>query len=246
MLIFLAALTGVPRELHEAASIDGAGAARRFRHVSLPLITGALAMVVILLVIGGFNVFTSVLLMIGNDPLQQKQVRLTYMYDQAFSFLDFGYGSAIRSSSRGWCWHSPGCSTWSLSGRCGGCSRDRRRPPSAHRRDGHPLRDLIIAAVVLVLPFVYMVSTSLKSRSLVLVPTEAHPGPPDHRELRRRLGLAELRSVLPELHARGDRHDGPHRAAGGDDGLRLRPLRLSWSALLFAAVVVGLMVPTMS
>ena len=95
MLIFLAALTGVPRELHEAASIDGAGAARRFRHVSLPLITGALATVVILLVIGGFNVFTSVLLMIGNDPLQQKQVPLTYMYDQAFSFLDFGYGSAI-------------------------------------------------------------------------------------------------------------------------------------------------------
>jgi len=95
MLIFLAALTGVPRELYEAASIDGAGAARRFRHVSLPLISGAVATVVILLVIGGFNVFTSVLLMIGNDPLQQKQVPLTYMYDQAFSFLDFGYGSAI-------------------------------------------------------------------------------------------------------------------------------------------------------
>ena len=56
---------------------------------------GAVATVVILLVIGGFNVFTSVLLMIGNDPLQQKQVPLTYMYDQAFSFLDFGYGSAI-------------------------------------------------------------------------------------------------------------------------------------------------------
>ena len=49
----------------------------------------------ILLVIGGFNVFTSVLLMTGNDPLQQKQVPLTYMYDQAFAFLDFGYGSAI-------------------------------------------------------------------------------------------------------------------------------------------------------
>ncbi len=95
MLIFLAALTGVPRELHEAAAIDGASNAARFRHVSLPLIRGALATVVILLTIGGFNVFTSVLLMTGDDPLNEKQVPLTYMYQQAFSFLDFGYGSAI-------------------------------------------------------------------------------------------------------------------------------------------------------
>ncbi|CAN5545359.1 sugar ABC transporter permease [soil metagenome] len=95
MLIFVAALTGVPRELHEAAAIDGANSMRRFQHVSLPLIRGALATVVILLMIGGFNVFTSVLLMVGNDPLHEKQVPLTYMYEQAFSFLDFGYGSAI-------------------------------------------------------------------------------------------------------------------------------------------------------
>ena len=95
MLIFLAALTGVPRELHEAAAIDGANSFARFRNVSLPLIRGALATVVILLMIGGFNVFTSVLLMAGDDPLDQKQVPLTYMYEQAFGFLEFGYGSAI-------------------------------------------------------------------------------------------------------------------------------------------------------
>jgi multiple sugar transport system permease protein len=95
MLIFLAALTGVPRELHEAAAIDGAGSVARFRNVSLPLIRGAVATVVILLMIGGFNVFTSVLLMAGDDPLDQKQVPLTYMYQQAFEFLEFGYGSAI-------------------------------------------------------------------------------------------------------------------------------------------------------
>jgi multiple sugar transport system permease protein len=98
MLIFLAALTGVPQELHEAAAIDGAGALRRFRHVSLPMIRSSMAVVVILLVIGGFNVFTSVLLMTAGGPGQQTQVPLTYMYDQAFSFLDFGYGSAISFS----------------------------------------------------------------------------------------------------------------------------------------------------
>lgn len=95
MLIFLAALSGVPRELHEAAALDGAGAIRRFRYVSLPFIRGTLTTVMILLVIGGFNVFTSVLLMTGGGPLDRTQVPLTYMYRQAFTFLDFGYGSAI-------------------------------------------------------------------------------------------------------------------------------------------------------
>lgn len=98
MLIFLAALTAVPKELHEAAAIDGAGAFARFRNVSLPSIRSAMAVVVILLVIGGFNVFISVLLMTGGGPGNETQVPLTYMYDQAFKFLDFGYGSAISFS----------------------------------------------------------------------------------------------------------------------------------------------------
>ena len=49
----------------------------------------------ILLVIGGFNVFISVYLVTQGGPLDQTQVLLTYMYRQAFSFLDFGYGSAL-------------------------------------------------------------------------------------------------------------------------------------------------------
>jgi multiple sugar transport system permease protein len=96
MLIFLAALTAVPRDVHEAAALDGAGMFGRFRHVSLPSIRTALSVVVILLVIGGFNVFISVLLITGGE--NDTQVPLTYMYDQAFKFLDFGYGSAISFS----------------------------------------------------------------------------------------------------------------------------------------------------
>ncbi len=98
MLIFLAALTAVPAELKEAAALDGANAAKRFRYVSLPAIRGALSVVFILLFIGGFNVFISVLLMTGGGPGNATQVPLTYMYQQAFSFLDFGYGSAISFS----------------------------------------------------------------------------------------------------------------------------------------------------
>ena len=95
MLIFLAALTAVPEALKEAAQLDGANAMQRFWHVSMPAIRSALSVVFILLFIGGFNVFISVLLMTGGGPGNATQVPLTYMYQQAFKFLDFGYGSAI-------------------------------------------------------------------------------------------------------------------------------------------------------
>jgi multiple sugar transport system permease protein len=95
MMIFLAALQGVPQSLEEAAMVDGAGRWRRFQVVTLPAIWPAVAFVTVMLVIGGFNVFTSVLLMTGGGPGGQTQVLLTYMYDQAFQYLDFGYGSAI-------------------------------------------------------------------------------------------------------------------------------------------------------
>ena len=95
MVIFLAALQAVPRELKEAAAVDGAHAWSRFRAVSLPAIRPVVAFVTILLVIGGFNVFTSVFLITGGGPGDETQVLLTYMYRQAFTFLEFGYAAAI-------------------------------------------------------------------------------------------------------------------------------------------------------
>lgn len=95
MLIILAALQAVPAELHEAAAVDGAGAIRRFTSVTIPSIRRTLGFLTILLVIGGFNVFVSVRLMTDGGPADLTQVPLTYLYRQAFNFLDFGYGSAI-------------------------------------------------------------------------------------------------------------------------------------------------------
>lgn len=95
MMIFLAGLQGVPQELEESATVDGANSWQRFLAVTLPAIWPAMLFVVVMLVIGGFNVFTSVLLMTGGGPAGQTDVVLTYMYQQAFSFLDFGYGSAL-------------------------------------------------------------------------------------------------------------------------------------------------------
>ncbi|WP_246232026.1 carbohydrate ABC transporter permease [Nakamurella aerolata] len=95
MMIFLAALQGVPRDLEESAAVDGAGALARFRAVTLPAIFPALAFVVVMLVIGGFNVFTSVLVMTDGGPAQQTQVLLTYMYQLAFADGEYGYGAAM-------------------------------------------------------------------------------------------------------------------------------------------------------
>jgi len=95
MIIFLAALQSVNQELVEAAAIDGAGALRRFASVTVPAIRRTATFITVMLVIGGFNVFISVYLMTEGGPSGATEVLLTYMYKQAFSFLDFGYGSAI-------------------------------------------------------------------------------------------------------------------------------------------------------
>jgi multiple sugar transport system permease protein len=95
MVIFLAALQSVPSELKEAAAVDGAKPWARFRAVSLPAIRPVVAFVAVMLVIGGFNVFISVFLMTGGGPIDETQVLLSYMYREAFTYLDFGYGSAL-------------------------------------------------------------------------------------------------------------------------------------------------------
>lgn len=95
MVIYLAALQTIPLELYEVAAIDGAGAWQRFRRITLPLLRPTLVFTLVMLVIGGFNVFISVALITGGGPLQKTEVVLTYMYHQAFDFLDFGYGAAL-------------------------------------------------------------------------------------------------------------------------------------------------------
>ena len=95
MLIFLAALQTVPKDLLDAASVDGAGKVRTFFSITLPQLRPVVAFVTVMLVIGGFNVFISVYVMTGGGPGDDTQVVLTYMYKQAFEFLEFSYGSAI-------------------------------------------------------------------------------------------------------------------------------------------------------
>ena len=95
MLLLLAALQTVPRELHEAAEIDGAGAWSRFRHVTLPLIKSTVLVVAIMLSLSYFNHVDLPLILTGGGPLGETRILALAAYEEAFVLNKMGYGSAI-------------------------------------------------------------------------------------------------------------------------------------------------------
>jgi multiple sugar transport system permease protein len=96
-IMFLAALDGVPRNLLEAARVDGAREPRVWRHVILPSIRPTLAFVLVLLLIGASQVWIQVFLLTQGGPYGSTQVLLGVAYQQAFTFFQFSYGAAIAS-----------------------------------------------------------------------------------------------------------------------------------------------------
>lgn len=95
MLIFLAGLQGVPRELYEAAEIDGSGIWSRFRHVTLPMISPTVLFNLILGVIGALKVFTIAFVATNGGPNYATWFYALHIYQQAFSYFKMGYGSAL-------------------------------------------------------------------------------------------------------------------------------------------------------
>lgn len=95
MVVFLAALQAVPQELYESASLDGAGSWQKFRYVTLPGIRGTILFALVMLTIGGFNVYTSTKLITDGKPGHDTEVVLTWMYYKAFSTGKFGYSAAL-------------------------------------------------------------------------------------------------------------------------------------------------------
>lgn len=95
MILFLAALQGVPEELQEAARLDGAGAWRRFRSITLPLISPTILLVSIITIVGSLEVFAQIDVLTGGGPGSSTTVLVYYLYQQAFRFNDFGYASAL-------------------------------------------------------------------------------------------------------------------------------------------------------
>ena len=95
MVLFLAALQGVPPELREAARIDGAGAWRSFRSIVLPLISPTILLVSILTMIGAMDVFAPVQVLTEGGPSGSTMVFSYYIYQTAFERQQFGYGSTL-------------------------------------------------------------------------------------------------------------------------------------------------------
>jgi multiple sugar transport system permease protein len=95
MLIFLAGLQGVPRELEEAATVDGAGRWTKFRHVTLPMITPTLFFNLILGIIGALQVFTVALVATTGGPNYGSWFIALHIYEQAFPYLRLGYGATL-------------------------------------------------------------------------------------------------------------------------------------------------------
>jgi multiple sugar transport system permease protein len=95
MLIFLAGLQGVPRELEEAAIVDGAGLWTKFRHVTLPMITPTLFFNLILGVISALQVFTVAFVATTGGPNYGSWFIALHIYQQAFSYLRLGYGATL-------------------------------------------------------------------------------------------------------------------------------------------------------
>jgi multiple sugar transport system permease protein len=95
MLIYSAALQTVSEELKEAARIDGATEMQVVRWITVPLLTPTTLFILVLLTIGAFQAFIQFYIITGGGPLDETQVFLTYMYQQAFQYLDFSYAAAI-------------------------------------------------------------------------------------------------------------------------------------------------------
>jgi multiple sugar transport system permease protein len=97
MLIFLAGLQGIPTELYEAATIDGAGIWRRLRHITLPMLSPTLFFVLVTNIIFSYQIFTNVYVMSGGQggPANSTLMYILHLYLVAFRQYRLGYASAL-------------------------------------------------------------------------------------------------------------------------------------------------------
>ena len=96
-ITLLAALQAIPRELYEAAAIDGADAWQRFTRVTLPLLAPTIAITVLLRTIWIANFADLIWVMTNGGPADSTQTLATYIFATAYSKLDFGYASAVAA-----------------------------------------------------------------------------------------------------------------------------------------------------
>lgn len=94
-LLLFAGLQTIPKDVKEAALTDGCGELQRFFRVTLPLLRPVLAVVLVITIIGSFQIFDTVDVTTEGGPVNASRVIYLYIFDQAFSRRNFGYASAM-------------------------------------------------------------------------------------------------------------------------------------------------------
>lgn len=95
MLIFLAGLQGIPKELYDAAETDGASAFQKWWNITVPLISPAILFNLVLGIIGSFRVFSLAFVTTAGGPAYSTYFYALHLYAQAFGSFDMGYGSTL-------------------------------------------------------------------------------------------------------------------------------------------------------
>lgn len=95
MIIFLAGLQGVPKEIYESAELDGANPVQRFFNITLPLISPVILFNLILGIIGSFSVFSIAYIATEGGPNYATWFYMLHLYYNAFSYFQMGYASAL-------------------------------------------------------------------------------------------------------------------------------------------------------
>lgn len=94
-LLIFAGLQAIPKDVYEASSMDGAGEGRTFFSITLPLLRPVLAFVLVVTVVGSFQIFDTIAVTTKGGPVDATNAVTFYIYDLAFSRFDFGYASAV-------------------------------------------------------------------------------------------------------------------------------------------------------
>jgi multiple sugar transport system permease protein len=96
-ITLLAALQSIPRDIYEAAEIDGAGSVKRFFSITLPFLAPTIAITLLLRAVWVANAAELIVVMTNGGPADSTQIVASYIFTQAFQRLDFGYASAIAA-----------------------------------------------------------------------------------------------------------------------------------------------------
>jgi len=95
MVIFLAGLQAIPQDYYDAAKLDGAGGFRRLKDITIPLLSTTSFFLLIISILGSFQVFTQIFIMTNGGPVRKTTTIVYYIYTTAFKNFEMGYASAM-------------------------------------------------------------------------------------------------------------------------------------------------------